>query len=166
MKHLWLKPIISVTCLALLAIHLAWPVLAFDAVALGLVVTAVLPWLSDLIKSLELPSGLKLEFKELQGEVAQQKREIDQLTEFLFTNFVTEDELKHLEALNTKTPYPFKRAWYFDAELRRLRTLGLVSGSIGYLPSTGADLNSHFQITARGTDYIAKRKNIPDVRNA
>lgn len=166
MKHLWLRLSISMGCLGLLAVHLAFPSLTFDAVALGLVVASIVPWLSDLIKSLELPSGLKLEFQELRGEVAQQKRELDRLTEFLFSNFVTEAELKHLAALTEQTPYPFKRAWYFDAELRRLRSLGLISGSIGYLPSDGEDLNKHFQITARGRDYIAKRKKIPDEGNA
>jgi hypothetical protein len=48
-------------------IHLAVPALALDAVALGLLNTAVVFWALDLIKSLELPSGFKLEFQELRG---------------------------------------------------------------------------------------------------
>src|ERR1044071_8203485 len=132
MKNLWLKLAISTICLGLLLAHLVWPRIALNATALSLLVIALVPWLSDLIKTLELPSGFKLEFQALQGEVEQQKREIDHLTEFLFTHFVTEAEFNHLEALDTKKPYPFQRASYFDAELRRVRALGLVIGAVGY----------------------------------
>ena len=124
MKHAGLRVVLSATCLVLLVAHVAIPAFRLDAIALGLLITAVVPWLSDLIKSLELPTGFKLEFQELRGEVQQQKRELDDLTQFLFTHFVTDAEFNHLQALDTRRTYPFQRASYFDAELRRLRALG------------------------------------------
>jgi hypothetical protein len=160
MKKIALQTAISGVCLGLLVAHLAVPGFELDAIAIGLLLTAVLPWASDLVRRLELPSGFKLEFQELRGEVAHQKREIDQLTEFLFTHFVTDAEFKHLQALHTRQRYRFQRASYFDAELRRLRALGLLSGTIGYLPQEGEDLNNHLHITDRGREYVIKREAI------
>jgi hypothetical protein len=159
-RKIALQTIISATCLGLFAAHVAIPRLDLDPTALGLLMLAILPWASDLVKSLELPSGFKLEFQELRGEVEHQKRELDRLTEFLFTHFVTDAEFSHLQALHERTRYPFKRASYFDNELRRLRALGLVTGAVGYLPQQGDDLNNHFKITARGSDYVRTRETI------
>ncbi|WP_417914231.1 hypothetical protein [Candidatus Electronema sp. JM] len=61
-----LRQIVSLGALALAIVHIIWPLLAIDAVALALIVIAILPWLAPLIKSLELPGGWKVEFQELQ----------------------------------------------------------------------------------------------------
>ena len=159
-KKLALQTIISATCLGLLVAHLRVPGFRLDPIAIGLLIVAVLPWASDLIKSLELPSGFKLEFQELRGEVEHQKRELDRLTEFLFTHFVTDAEFRHLQALHMRQPYPFQRAPYFDNELRRLRALGLLTGAVGYIPNEGEDLNNHLKITDRGSEYVATREAI------
>jgi hypothetical protein len=156
-----LKLIISIVSLLLLAGDLLWPDrVKLTTTSLCLLGAAILPWLSDLIKSLELPSGFKLEFQQLQGEVARQEQKIDQLTAFLFTHFVTEAEFKHLEALSLKRPYPFERASYFDAELRRLRSLGLIEGWVGIIPARGTDLNQYVRITAKGYDYVRERARV------
>jgi hypothetical protein len=155
-----LQTAISAICLGLLAAHVTVPGFKLDPIAIGLLVVAVLPWASDLIKSLELPSGFKLEFQELRGEVEHQKRELDRLTEFLFTHFVTEAEFRHLQALHNRQRYPFQRASYFDNELRRLRGLGLLTGAVGYLPQEGDDLNDHLKITERGSQYVVTREAI------
>ena len=64
----------AITILALLTatIHLIYPELAIDAVTLVLIIIAIIPWLSPLFKSLELPGGLKFEFHDLEkvGEEA------------------------------------------------------------------------------------------------
>lgn len=61
-----LRQIVSLGALLLALVHIIWPLLAIDAVALALIVIAILPWLAPLIKSLELPGGWKVEFQELQ----------------------------------------------------------------------------------------------------
>lgn len=61
-----LRQLISLGALLLALVHVVWPKVAIDAVALILVVIAILPWLAPLVKSLELPGGWKLEFQELQ----------------------------------------------------------------------------------------------------
>jgi len=61
-----LRQVVSLGGLLLALTHILWPKLAIDAIALVLIVIAILPWLSPLVKSLELPGGWKLEFQELQ----------------------------------------------------------------------------------------------------
>jgi hypothetical protein len=54
-------------CSLLLALaHLIWPRISIDAITLSLVVIAIVPWLTPLVKSLELPGGWRVEFQELQ----------------------------------------------------------------------------------------------------
>jgi len=57
---------VSIGALLLALVHFGWPKLAVDAVTLTLVVIAILPWLAPLVKSLELPGGWKIEFRDLQ----------------------------------------------------------------------------------------------------
>lgn len=61
-----LRQIVTLGALLLALIHLIWPSLALDPITLALIIIAILPWLSPLIKSLELPGGWKIEFWELQ----------------------------------------------------------------------------------------------------
>lgn len=61
-----LRQVVSLGALVLALVHIIWPQLAIDAIALALIVIAILPWLAPLIKSLELPGGWKVEFQELQ----------------------------------------------------------------------------------------------------
>jgi hypothetical protein len=61
-----LRQIISLGALLIALVHIIWPQLAIDAIALALIVIAILPWLAPLVKSLELPGGWKVEFQELQ----------------------------------------------------------------------------------------------------
>ncbi|SFK53792.1 hypothetical protein [Lysobacter sp. cf310] len=60
-----LKLAITVGALVVAAVHVIWPKLAIDAITLGLVVVALLPWLAPLVKSVELPGGLKVELQEV-----------------------------------------------------------------------------------------------------
>lgn len=46
-------------------IHLIWPNIAIDGTTLTLFAFALLPWLAPLFRALELPGGLKVEFKDL-----------------------------------------------------------------------------------------------------
>ena len=52
---------------ALLGIaHLAFPSLKIDVVFVSFLLVAVIPWLEPLFKSVELPGGLKVEYKDFQ----------------------------------------------------------------------------------------------------
>ncbi len=61
-----LRLVVSAGALLFALLHIFWPQLAIDATTLALIVVAILPWLAPLIKSLEFPGGLKIEFQELQ----------------------------------------------------------------------------------------------------
>lgn len=45
--------------------HLLFPDLKIDAIFITLIVVAIIPWLEPLLKSVELPGGLKVEFQDL-----------------------------------------------------------------------------------------------------
>lgn len=61
-----LRQLVTLGALVLALVHLIWPTLAIDAITLGLIVIAVVPWLAPIFKSLEFPGGWKVEFQELQ----------------------------------------------------------------------------------------------------
>jgi hypothetical protein len=60
------KSVISAAALVLIVTHLIRPEWTVDAVTLGLFAILVLPWLSFLFKSIELPGGIKVEYRDLQ----------------------------------------------------------------------------------------------------
>lgn len=62
-----LQIIITLCALLIAAIHSIWPNLKIDAITLALIVIAILPWLAPILKSLELPGGWKIEFKDLKN---------------------------------------------------------------------------------------------------
>jgi len=57
--------LVTASSLVLLVIRVIWPELGIDPVSLALLAFAVLPWLSTLIKSAEIPGGWKVEFQEV-----------------------------------------------------------------------------------------------------
>ncbi len=62
-----MKLAMTTGAVAVIVARLLWPDLHLDAVTLGLMVIAVLPWLSPLIKSAEFPGGWKIEFQEVKA---------------------------------------------------------------------------------------------------
>ena len=62
----WLRTTITAVALLLAAVHLIWPMLTIDAITVVLLAIALIPWLAPLFKSLELPGGFKVEFRDLQ----------------------------------------------------------------------------------------------------
>lgn len=62
-----LKISVSSVCALFLAAHLFVPTIRPDAVSFGLIVIALLPWFQPLIKSLELPGGLKIELQDVKS---------------------------------------------------------------------------------------------------
>ena len=64
---------ISGIAVVFVAVHLVWPEIEIDATTLTLLAAAAVPWLLPLFKTVELPGGLKVEFRELQA--AEQRAE-------------------------------------------------------------------------------------------
>lgn len=67
-----LRQIISLGALLFVLAHLFWPVLKIDSITVCLIVIAILPWISPLVKSLELPGGWKLEFAEISKHIIEE----------------------------------------------------------------------------------------------
>jgi len=57
-----IKIIISILAFTIAIIHITWPDLSIDYVTLTLFIIAIFPWSVPLLKSLEFPGGLKIEF--------------------------------------------------------------------------------------------------------
>jgi hypothetical protein len=160
---IFVKYAITIASLALVTIKMVVPEVKVDSVTVGLFIVALLPWVSVILESAELPGGWKLKFRELKKQQQEQKHEIDSL-KFLVGHFVTEEELKHLSKLSSDNPFPFvngPETSFFTTELRRLRSLGLISGhpnkGIRSLLKHGGDVKHHFYITDAGKQYLALR---------
>lgn len=69
-----LRKLVTLGAIVLALIHLFFPSLSIDATTLGLLVIALIPWLAPLVKSLELPGGLKVELQDVQ-EIADKAEE-------------------------------------------------------------------------------------------
>ncbi len=61
-----LQKIISTGSLILIIAHLIWPQIAIDLITITLLIIAIVPWTSWLFKSLELPGGIKVEYRDLE----------------------------------------------------------------------------------------------------
>ena len=61
-----IKILISSAGLFILLARLIWPMIKVDAISLGLLIVAILPWLSSLIESAEFPGGWKIKFRDIQ----------------------------------------------------------------------------------------------------
>ncbi len=60
-----LKIGITTISILLILVRLIWPNINIDSITLGLLVVAVLPWLSVLIESAEFPGGWKVKFRDI-----------------------------------------------------------------------------------------------------
>jgi hypothetical protein len=65
-----LRSWVTLGALTVALLHVLFPRLAIDAVALVLIVVAVVPWLAPLFKSVQIPGGWKVEFQDLQAVAA------------------------------------------------------------------------------------------------
>lgn len=98
---------ITVSAILVGLIHLFFPNLKIDAVFITLIIIAIIPWLEPLLKSVELPGGLKVEFqdfKKLEEEAkkaglikSDEKTEIKEITTsnsdtFSFIEIVEQNE--------------------------------------------------------------------------
>ena len=70
-----LRVIVTAIAFVMLAIYWVWPNIGIDGFILILVMAAIFPWLSPLIKSAEFPGGLKIEFREIKSAARQINQE-------------------------------------------------------------------------------------------
>jgi hypothetical protein len=78
-----LGPFLTLGALVLVVVHLIWPHVRIDSITLVLLAVALLPWLSPLFKSIELPGGWKFEFQELKRQVTQDLEDKEQKVQTL-----------------------------------------------------------------------------------
>ena len=161
-----IKILFSVGAVILILIRVIRPyLLSSDALTLGLLIVAILPWLSSFIDTAEFPGGWKVSFRRLEAEQKRQKSEIDSLR-FLVSAFLTDDELTHLKKLAIGDDFSYNRNDRFVAELRRLRDLGLIRKTsathIRDLPEKGY-LKNYLQITNLGHTYLRLRTEVEEM---
>jgi hypothetical protein len=68
LRLLWTLRIVSGVALLLALGHLVFPKLTIDPTTVLLLAVAILPWLKPVLASVELPGGVKLNFKETEKE--------------------------------------------------------------------------------------------------
>ncbi|MBL9084518.1 MAG: hypothetical protein JNK76_22135 [Planctomycetales bacterium] len=163
------KIVISAVATLGIVAHLIGKV-TVDTAAVILFFLAALPWLSSILTSAELPGGWKLEFQTVKSTQEKQASEIKAL-KFLLANFLTEDEFNHLNKLIQGVRFSARledTTSFFIAELKRLRSLGFITGrpNCGVrtmeraMREAGAgdiDVAAHFEITERGREYVNLR---------
>lgn len=125
-----LRLVVSLGALLLALVHVMWPQLSIDAVALALIVIAVLPWLAPLVKSLELPGGWKVEFQELQKAASRAEsagllaaEASQQEVEFSFQSIATRDPNLALAGLRIE----IEKRLSSLAEIHGLKSRGAMS---------------------------------------
>ena len=70
MKHKPLWYLVFVGALLVAGARIYWPDVKIDGVTLGLLAIALLPWLQPLLKSIELPGGLKVEMQDYEQSIS------------------------------------------------------------------------------------------------
>jgi hypothetical protein len=67
-QRLVLSIVITVIFVTAAIVHLVWPDLSVDAVTLGLLIIAAVPWLAPIVRSIEV-AGFKIELRELRERI-------------------------------------------------------------------------------------------------
>jgi hypothetical protein len=142
MRARTLRYVISAAAVGLAVAHIIWPGLSIDGIALGLLAIAVIPWLSPLFKSIELPGGMKIEYQELEkaGESASN------------AGLVAPNVPPTTPPLAPRARYAFEDAVALDPNMalaglrieieRRLKELANASGGLPRIGGSGALLHT------------------------
>ncbi len=117
-----LKCGITIAALLIALAHLIWPTIAIDAITLILLFIALIPWLSPLFKSLEIPGGWKIEFQEIKEKmetiIAKETEPVDveMGPAFRVKAFSVNDELTSLVMKALGNP---KYTWRYESGLMK-----------------------------------------------
>jgi hypothetical protein len=133
-----------------------------DAVAVGLTAVGLSPWIAHILDTFKF-RGMELKF--VRQQIERQKHDIEAL-KFLLVNYVTKNELDHLNRLAAMDHFIAKAIWYPDilhSELRHLRGLGLIANhprrSIHEMVSDKDEgaVHDYVYITDHGRRYLELR---------
>jgi len=171
----WLKLLVPLITLVFIVARIIWPRLQIDAITLGLLAVAFLPWLSTLIESAKLPGGYEIIFRRIEANEAKQKQqqsEVERLR-FVVSHLLTEGELKILTKLMDRDPYvvgpdPGMVNSPLIGELRHLLGLGFIERAPDQHFSTFQDkgtrekvaVTAYFKITEIGKEYLNLRDQV------
>jgi hypothetical protein len=104
--------------------------------------------------------SVEFELEKLQQDQDAQRKELDNVR-FVLTLLLQHAEMEHLRNLNAGNTQNYVGSHALRSELRRLRTLGLISNCNGHKISEltdkrVVDLKTVVQLTARGREYLEK----------
>jgi hypothetical protein len=177
----WVAGGVTAGALVLLAVKLllqsALPSLKLDdALSVGLLIVAVLPWLSQLLTSAKLPGGWEFVFREIkenqekqEGILLNQQEQIQALRTAV-RGIVTKYEFDKLVGLSKDGPFLCKYSDDMFDELKRLRALSLIRHHEGTGLAQMArehkdkdhqfDLKRYFYVTEEGRSYVKIRADV------
>jgi hypothetical protein len=174
----WLKLLIPLIALVFIVVRIFWPGLQIDAITIGLLVVAFLPWLSTLIESAKLPGGYEFTFRRIEAKQEQQQSEVERLR-FVVSHLLTEGELNILKQLYISDPYvvgpePQFLNSPFQTELRHLQGLSFIevvpdqhfSWFQNKVKTEKLDVKTYFKITEIGKKYLNLRDQVDSETSA
>ena len=63
----WLKLTVSASAIFVIVVRIIFPNLRIDSITFGLMLVAILPWLSELIESAKFPGGWEVKFRDVKA---------------------------------------------------------------------------------------------------
>jgi hypothetical protein len=108
-----------------LAVHLHWPQLKLDAITVGFLLLAFVPWLAPIVKSIEVQGLGKVELQDLKREVNRQSSDI-QMIKAALKGIVTRFEIDYLRRLARAEPWNCQYDPDTYIRLKRLDDMGFV----------------------------------------
>ncbi len=132
--------------------------LGIIVIGLAAIVILARPQLLSNIQIFELGT-LKVQLRDLQGRQVDQKKELDELR-FTLSLLVTDAEREHLTNLDTGSTAGYRKNDNLQAELRRLRSLGLIT-SKHWISEMPPEFDLHewgVELTPYGTEYLKRWK--------
>lgn len=165
----WLKLLIPLIALVFIVVRIIWPKLQIDAITIGLLAVAFLPWLSTLIESAKLPGGYEFTFRRIEAKQEQQQSEVERLR-FVVSHLLTKGELTILTILASSDPFVVGPQQQFlnspfQNELRHLQGLGFIEVAPDQhftwfqdrVIKEKVDVKAYFIITQVGKKYLELR---------
>lgn len=112
--HLTLRTIITLCALIIAFIHIMFPEIKIDVVALALIIFAAVPWLAPLIKSIELAGVGRVELQEVKDGLAAVQKQVKQNN--LLQGALRDAIFYRLQKQYTEAEAAYKKALYFDPD--------------------------------------------------
>jgi len=105
-----------------IVVRIIWPKLQIDAITIGLLAVAFLPWLSTLIESAKLPGGYEITFRRIEAKQEQQQSEVERLR-FVVSHLLTKWQVDILGILAQDKSLTVENDPYRDFFIMQLRDL-------------------------------------------